>query len=168
MQAAEVINDSRGGRIEVWPNGRPANGAHYWFDWFLAPGGGGLPEHFHPHQEERLAVVSGQLSVRMGRQTMVLGPGQRVAIPAGVRHLCGNNGTAQAHVRGEFVPGLDMHRFLSAFFAIERSRSGLRRWAAWALLCADEPEHVGFPSGLGVALRLVAPLARPLGCRPPS
>ena len=92
MQAAEVILDSQGGRIEVWPHGRPANGAHYRFEWFLAPRTAGLPEHFHPHQEEKLQVISGRLLVRLEGQEVALGPGDRLVIAAGTRHSCGNSG----------------------------------------------------------------------------
>ena len=168
MQTAEVILDSHGGRIEVWPSGRPANGAHYRFEWFLAPAAAGLPPHFHPHQEERLQVVSGRLAVRMQGRTHLLGPGEHLVIPAGVSHLCGNNVRTETHVRGEFVPGLQIHGFFRAFFAIERSRRGLRRLGAWAVLCSQEPEHIGFRPSLGLPIRLGAAVARRLGCRPSS
>jgi cupin domain len=153
--------------MEVWPNGRPANGAHYRFEWFLAPGVVGLPEHFHPHQEERLHVVSGQLVVRIDGQTLLLGPGERLVIPPGSAHVCGNQERVETHVRGEFVPGLDMHRFFRSVFAIERSFGGLRRLGALALLCSDEPEHIGFRPALRLRLRLTAALAKRLGCQPP-
>jgi hypothetical protein len=167
VQAAEVILGSHGGRIEVWPNGRPGNGAHYRFEWFLAPGAAGLPEHFHPHQEERLHVVSGQLVARIDGQTILLGPGERLVIPPGTLHVCGNQLGLETHVRGEFVPGLDIHRFFRSLFGIERSQSGLRRLGALALLCLEEPEHIGFRRTLGLSLRLAAVVARRLGCRPP-
>jgi quercetin dioxygenase-like cupin family protein len=168
MQAAEVILDAQGGRIEVWPHGRPANGAHYRFEWYLAPGTAGLPQHFHPHQEERLQVISGLLVVRIEGQSLPLGPGERLVIPAGVSHACGNPLRSETHVRAEFVPGLQIDRFFRTLFAVERSRRGLDRLAAWAMLCSEEPEHVGFPSRLGVPIRLGAALARRLGRGPAS
>ena len=162
MQAAEVIRDSHGGRIEVCPSGCPANGAHYRFEWFLAPGAAGLPEHFHPHQQERLQVVSGHLLVQLQGRALVLGPGDRIIIPPGTLHRCGSDAASQAHVRCEFVPGLGMHRFFRAYFAIDRSRRGLRRAAAWARLCLEEPEHIGFRVRLRVTFRLLAALGRRL------
>jgi quercetin dioxygenase-like cupin family protein len=168
MQAAEVILDSQGGRIEVWPSGRPANRAHYRFEWFLAPHSARLPEHFHPHQEERLHVISGRLLVKLDGQEVSLGPGDRLVIAAGTMHWCGNGAPTETHVRGEFTPGLNIHRFFQAFFAIQRSSRGLRRLAAWALLCAQEPEHIGFAWARRLPLRLTAALARSMGYRPAS
>jgi mannose-6-phosphate isomerase-like protein (cupin superfamily) len=168
MQAAEVIVDGRGGRIEVWPNGNPANGAHYRFEWFLAPGAAGLPEHFHPHQEERLQVVSGRLLVRLDGQAIPLGPGDRLVIPAGTRHTCGNDVSAETHVREEFVPGLAMHRFYEALYAIDRSAHGLGRLAGWAVLWSREPEHIGFRRPARLLIRLTAGLASRLGYRAPA
>jgi quercetin dioxygenase-like cupin family protein len=166
MQAAEVILDSQGGRMEVWPHGRPANGAHYRFEWFLAPHTTGPPEHFHPHQEEKLQVISGRLRVRLDGQEVALGPGDRLVIAPGTRHTCGNSGPAETRVRGEFIPGLDIHRFFQTYFAIERSHRGFRRLLAWALLCAQEPEHIGFGPRIHLPLRLTAGLARGVGYRP--
>lgn len=168
MQAAEVISDSHGGRIEVWPHGRPANRAHFRFEWFLAPHSTGLPEHFHPHQEERLHVISGRLHVRIEGHPVSLHAGERLSISPGTRHTCENNGETEARVRVEFVPGLEIHRFLRALFAIESSSRGLRRLAAWSLLCTQEPEHIGFRTRLRLPLRVAAGLARRAGSRLPS
>jgi hypothetical protein len=158
MQAAEVIRDSRGGRMEVCPSGCPGNGAHYRFEWFLAPGASGLPEHFHPHQQERLQVVSGRLVVQLEGRTVVLVPGDRIVIPPGVFHRCGGEVGSQTHVRCEFVPGLDIHRFFRRYFAVERSRRGLGRAVAWARLCLEEPEHIGLRTRLRIAFRLLSAL----------
>ena len=162
MQAADVMVDSRGGRIEVWPCGRPANGAHYRMELFLPIGARVSPEHFHPHQEERLEVVSGRLAVRLEGRLVRLGAGESLVIPPGVRHRLANDLDRETHIREEFVPGLEIHRFFAALFDIERSDRGLRRVARRAQLWSDEPEHIDFRLPSRLLVRLAGATVRPL------
>lgn len=157
-----MLVDSRGGRIEVWPCGRPANGAHYRIELFLPVGARDSPDHFHPHQEERLEVVSGRLAVRLEGQLVRLSAGERLVIPAGVRHRLANDAGHETHIREEFVPGLEIHRFFAALFDIERSDRGLRRFARRVQLWSDEPEHIDFRLCFRLLVRLAGAAGRPL------
>ncbi|HSV98177.1 MAG TPA: cupin domain-containing protein [Spirochaetota bacterium] len=44
-----------------------------------------VPEHSHPH-EQITVVISGKLRFRVGEEETVMGPGEVVTIPSGIRH----------------------------------------------------------------------------------
>lgn len=49
------------------------------------PAGATVPMHHHPY-EQITYVLEGQLEVRMGAETRVLGPGEGVQVPANMEH----------------------------------------------------------------------------------
>lgn len=64
----------------------------------------GLPLHVHPQQEERLQVLAGSLLLRIGGNALLVGPGERVTVPAGVPHAYSNPAAAVAHFVVETMP----------------------------------------------------------------
>ncbi|RPI96097.1 MAG: cupin domain-containing protein [Spirochaetales bacterium] len=44
-----------------------------------------VPEHSH-HHEQITVVISGKLRFRLGEEEALMGPGEAVTIPSGVRH----------------------------------------------------------------------------------
>jgi mannose-6-phosphate isomerase-like protein (cupin superfamily) len=51
----------------------------------VAPGGG-TPPHYHKTYEEHFEVLEGELEVRVGGETRVLGPGEKASVPLNTRH----------------------------------------------------------------------------------
>lgn len=85
---------------------------------------GGL--HIHPKQEERFEVVEGTMRFRMGRETIVAGPGEVVVVPADVKHDFANAGDDEALVRVEVRPALKMEKlFETAVGLAEQGRTML-------------------------------------------
>src|SRR5918996_6570797 len=64
-------------RIEIWTE----------------PGGGVRAEHVHPKLEERYEVLEGEVTFRVNRKAQKAGPGERLVVPAGVRHSFENTGS---------------------------------------------------------------------------
>lgn len=50
----------------------------------LPPGRQSCPAHWHVREEEHIYILSGALTVRIGQQRHVMGPGDYVRFPAGV------------------------------------------------------------------------------------
>jgi quercetin dioxygenase-like cupin family protein len=69
-----------------------------------APGGAPPPSHLHPHQDERFLVTAGRLTVRIGGEERVIGPGEALEVPRGTAHAMWNAGTSPADVRWETRP----------------------------------------------------------------
>jgi mannose-6-phosphate isomerase-like protein (cupin superfamily) len=58
--------------------------------------GESIAEHYHPHSEEFLYVVSGRLTVDLDGEPVELGPDEGMLIPIETRHRLRNNGTEVA------------------------------------------------------------------------
>lgn len=69
-----------------------------------APGGSPPPAHLHPFQDEDFEVLSGCLTVRLGRDERVLSPGERIGIPRGTSHSMFNGADVPARVRWTTSP----------------------------------------------------------------
>lgn len=74
------------------------------FDLFLPPGAHVPAPHVHPAQEEVFTVLAGRMRSRIGRQTLLAGPRDRVTVPPDTVHWFGNTGTEAAHARVEVSP----------------------------------------------------------------
>jgi quercetin dioxygenase-like cupin family protein len=72
------------------------------------PGGGVLAEHVHPKLEERYEVVDGEVTFRLERTPRRAGPGERLIVPAGMRHSFENTGDRIAHLVVEAEPALEL------------------------------------------------------------
>lgn len=57
-----------------------------------------VTEHYHPHSEEFLHVVRGELEISLDDDVVALGVGDSVLVPIGVRHRLRNVGAEEGHV----------------------------------------------------------------------
>jgi quercetin dioxygenase-like cupin family protein len=108
-EMAEVIeNPVSGERIVIRRSGDETGGELLEFDLFLPPGGSVPAGHVHPAQEERFTVVAGRMRFRLGRRTLLAGPGETVTVPRGTAHWFGNAGEDESHAVVEVRPALRM------------------------------------------------------------
>ena len=133
-KAGDVIeNPMTGERITFLKTTQETNGQLLRFEYVLPPGFT-IPEHVHPHQEERHEVLSGMLRGRVGGQERDYTDGERVVGPAGVE------------IR---LPGLS-HTVLGSLIAARRpsvttaigglvDRGLLQRGAGGAFVLCGEP-----------------------------
>ena len=77
----------------------------------VQPHGAVAAAHVHPSQEERFQVLRGSIGFKLGREKLVLGPGQRVTVPAGTPHKFWNAGDGGAHFICEVRPALTLLEF---------------------------------------------------------
>jgi quercetin dioxygenase-like cupin family protein len=120
--AGQLIENPRSGeRITFRETAADTGGRLLVVDLELAPGGrmpAGL--HVHPEQEERFEVVRGRMRFRMRGRRILVGPGQVVVVPPGVRHDWANAGDDPALVRVEIRPALAMERLSETAVALAR------------------------------------------------
>lgn len=124
-------------------------------DCWLEPGGR-LPEHRHPHQEERWSVVAGRVRLSVDGRTRTIGPadGEQL-VPPGVRHALASAGREEAHLRCVAHPARGLQAFLTESAAAARAglfwRGGIprgprgARWAAGFLARHREDVVMTFP-----------------------
>jgi mannose-6-phosphate isomerase-like protein (cupin superfamily) len=79
----------------------------------VEPGGIGPPRHVHPRQEETFAVEEGRLTVHRDDDTLELGPGEALTVPAGRAHGFGNRTDEPVVFTGVIRPGRQLIHALS-------------------------------------------------------
>jgi quercetin dioxygenase-like cupin family protein len=85
---------------------------------FVEPHGFVAARHVHPSQEERFEVLGGILELKLGGETVVARPGDRVVISAGTPHTFRNAGDTTAHFVCEVRPALQFESLLETMFAL--------------------------------------------------
>jgi quercetin dioxygenase-like cupin family protein len=131
------------------------DGENLWVDAWLEPGGG-LPPHYHPHQEERWSVVEGEVRFQLGKDKRVIGPqdGEMIVRP-GTTHGLTSSTDREVHLRCHVIPARQLQSFLEE--SAEAAREGLfmrggipkslrgARWAARFLKRHREEVVMTFP-----------------------
>lgn len=88
--------------------------------------GGGHPFHQHPEQEEVLYVVAGRVEQWVGRERLLLGPGDSAFVPAGVVHASYTVGDAPSRLVAIFGPSVGAAGFTTIEMAGEEPWRSLR------------------------------------------
>lgn len=99
-----IVNPVTHERITFLRTCRDGKGESVLFDCRVGPNGKALPPHVHRRQEERFEVISGTLGVMLGGKAHTLGPGERIDLPAGIKHQWWNAGDGEVYFRVEVVP----------------------------------------------------------------
>ena len=84
------------------------------FAWSSRPGGS-ITEHLHPHQEERFMITAGEAHFTVNGEKRVIGPGEAIVVPIGVRHSESNPGSVAIEGVVELRPGLHSKEMHEAF-----------------------------------------------------
>jgi quercetin dioxygenase-like cupin family protein len=84
------------------------------FNWRSRPGGS-ITEHLHPHQEERFTIAAGEAHFTLNGEARVVGPGETIVVPIGVRHSESNPGTVTIEGVVELRPALRSKEMHEAF-----------------------------------------------------
>jgi quercetin dioxygenase-like cupin family protein len=109
------FNPGTGEWIEYLVTGEESEGELVRYRW-RSVAGGSIPEHFHPLQEERFEIESGEAHFTRDGEETVAGPGETVTIPAGVRHAEWNAGAEDVRGTVELRPALrakELHEMLA-------------------------------------------------------
>jgi quercetin dioxygenase-like cupin family protein len=84
----------------------------------LAAGGGVPMAHVHPYQSETFEVLSGELSMKCGRDRIVAQAGDVVNVAAGKVHKFWNETAYPVRFRCTVAPARDFERFIETMFAL--------------------------------------------------
>ncbi|HEX8918304.1 MAG TPA: cupin domain-containing protein [Chloroflexota bacterium] len=113
--AGQVLkNPVTGETITILETSEQTGGEKLVFDCRVTPGGSPLPPHVHSTQEERFEVWSGELGVMLGGKKQVLRAGDRIALPAGVKHQWWVAGEEEVQFRVEVSPPRNLEATLEA------------------------------------------------------
>ena len=84
------------------------------FNWRSRPGGS-ITEHVHPHQEECFTITAGEAHFTLNGEARVVGSGETIVVPMGVRHSESNPGTVAVEGVVELRPALRSKEMHEAF-----------------------------------------------------
>ena len=133
----------------------------------VQPHGAVAAAHVHPSQEERFQVLRGSIGFKLGREKLVLGPGQRVTVPAGTPHKFWNAGDGGAHFICEVRPALQFEQLLETMFALaadgKTNRKGMPNPLRLAVIADAHFDTVQIPFPPALVQRLGLMAGAPLG-----
>jgi quercetin dioxygenase-like cupin family protein len=127
-------------------------------------------EHFHPHKEQRISVLSGEMHLRIDGEHRIVRAGETTTIPLGARHFQWNPCDSEAVVIEELHPAGRIHDFFKALFGLARDgrtdRNGFPSIVMAAALFSEFRDSIRPASlGLRLACGVLGPVALALGCR---
>jgi quercetin dioxygenase-like cupin family protein len=169
-----IENPVTGERLSFVSTAADTGGELLAIDVEMRAGGRIAAAHVHPHQEERFAVRSGTIRLRVDGRERAASAGEEVVVAAGVPHTWWNDAPVDATVRVEFRPALDTETFFETFFGLARdgrtNRKGMPNLLQLLVLVADLgdscPTLPNPPHQLQRAVaRALAPLGRLIGYR---
>jgi mannose-6-phosphate isomerase-like protein (cupin superfamily) len=105
-----IFNSATGERIEFID----AEDDVLRLSWRSVPGGA-ITEHIHPHQQERFVITAGKARFTVNGEERLVGPGETLDVPAGVRHSESNPGAFEIVGIVELRPALRTRQMFEAF-----------------------------------------------------
>ena len=122
MRPGETIEAPHMGmRVTCRESAASSGGELLSFSFWMRGGATPPPLHVHPHQEERITVVSGSVRSRSGASDRVLSPGDGVVSPPGEPHTVGPAGNQDVEMVAELRPALTYEQFIERSFALDRA-----------------------------------------------
>jgi quercetin dioxygenase-like cupin family protein len=128
------------------------------------------PPHIHPTMEERLEVLSGELTTLIAGKRETIKKGGRVVIPPGAAHNFWNESDAEVQVRVEHQPAMNIQDFLETLGGlvkegkIKYNGSFSDKMQLAVVVDAYKPMMI-LPSPQRFAIGVIAILGRLLGKR---
>ena len=137
----------------------------------VQPDGFVAAAHIHPAQTERFEVLEGTVGFRVGRKTVLAGPGDTLVVPPGTPHRFWNAGSGVARFLCEIRPALRFESLIETMFTLaaegKTNEQGLPGPLQLAVIAKEhfDTVHLPFPpaSLQRAALAVGGPLGAMLG-----
>ena len=174
IQTGQTLeNPVTGERLVFHKTSADTNGEAVVVEAFVEAQGAVAAAHVHPAQEERFEVIAGELEFRVGKQTVLAKPGDRVLVPAGTPHRFRNLGEETAHFVCEVRPALEFEQLIETMFTLagdgKVNRKGMPNPLRLAVIARGHFDTVRLPHPPAwlqkAGLAFGAPLGRLLGYR---
>jgi mannose-6-phosphate isomerase-like protein (cupin superfamily) len=168
FRAGDTIeNPVTGERIVFRQTAAETGGESVVVETHVKPGGAVATAHIHPGQDERFRVLDGRLGLRVGGESLELGPGESATVPAGTVHKFWNAGDEEARFVAEVRPALNFEPLLATMFSLategKTNRKGLPNPLRLAVIARAYFDTVRLPFPPASLQRLVLALAAPFG-----
>jgi mannose-6-phosphate isomerase-like protein (cupin superfamily) len=96
--SGQIVDDPQtGGRVKWHLTPADTGGRLLRAEWWMPAGGGMRGEPLRRSVEERIEILAGRLTAELDGRRVELGPGEHLAVPAGVRRRWWNAGDEELH-----------------------------------------------------------------------
>lgn len=119
-QGDTIINSRTGQKMTFLKTGKETNGQLLEIESFNPKSEMREPMHVHPKQESTAKVISGRLHFLVNGKEHIVGPGEKIVIPAGAPHCFWNEDDIEAHSVQQFSLALHIDEFFESFFALSK------------------------------------------------
>ena len=116
-QGDQITNARTGQKMIFLQTGKETNGRLLEIESFHPKSDLREPIHIHPKQESSARVISGKLHFLVNGKEQILGPGEKIVIPAGVPHCFWNEDDMEAHLVQQFSR---IDEFFESFFDLAK------------------------------------------------
>jgi quercetin dioxygenase-like cupin family protein len=162
-----IHNPVTGERWTSIASGAATGGARVEGRGLLPPGTRPPGVHRHPHQDERVSVLSGRICVRVGKDVREYGAGESAFLPRGVWHDFWVVGDEPAETIGVAEPALGLELILGTLSGLAREgktdKKGRPRPLQGAVIGTFFREVAEFKTPPPVVQRVVLPPLAALG-----
>jgi mannose-6-phosphate isomerase-like protein (cupin superfamily) len=117
MATRTLKHPTSGDRLVVLIDTEESRGEVFRFEYIAHAATPPPEDHVHDHQEERVEVLEGRISCRIGGRHVDLGVGETLTIPPGVSHAVWNSDPKGSRSIGEFRPALNTQKYFERSFA---------------------------------------------------
>ena len=107
-------NPATGERVQFIATGEDGEEDVVRWSWRSVPGAA-ITEHVHPHHEERFVISAGEAHFTVDGEQRVVGSGEAIVVPVGVRHSESNPGGVAIEGVVELRPALRSKEMFEAF-----------------------------------------------------
>lgn len=114
----QISNPKTGQDIKFINTSRETNGTLLEMESTFSPHSKEPTPHYHPLQEEFFTVLSGQITVRMDGQLMILNQGETLHIPPNKVHSMWNDTTVKTIVKWKVQPAMNTENLLETAFGL--------------------------------------------------
>lgn len=143
---SEIVNPRTGQRTKFVQTADDTANVLLQMETYHPPHNPAEPEHTHPLQESRCAVVAGSLCFCIRGVEQSVRAGESVTIPRGVAHYFWNDGDDEAYAVQEFRPALKIEDFFVTYFALARdgklNKAGLPSILQLAVLMQEYDQEI--------------------------
>lgn len=108
-EGVETLVSPAGEDVVVRATGEQTDGRYDILEFTIEPGPGITPMHIHHEADEAMLVLDGELTVQLGDERRVLGPGSYARAPRGLPHTYRSSGDRPARVLFIYTPGNEWH-----------------------------------------------------------
>ena len=162
-----VVNPVTGERLTFLETSRQTDGEYCLIEATVRPNGFVAAKHVHPYQSERFEVVSGTLTMTVGRKKIELGPGESYTVEPGSAHKFENKGDAEVRFTCEVRPALSFEELIETMYGLaadgKTNKKGMPNPLRLAVIARYHFDHVRLPVVPQALQKLALSMGAPLG-----